>query len=737
LREGIEAQTALCRNILTITAFSAHQIFRQPKFQLCGFRQSAHVEPKWVVVLTRSDRGVRSQELQVRQMASEVIYQIFHGSQLFARELVLTIVLVHEAEPDGVFVDGRQLDEMAVRILFMGDSAPLFVGSPRIACVEGEVRIGDALVDVSGFLDKEVVAEVRLPKRTDEFIEIVGAAGVQHDGVDDGRAPARPMCEPAFESGIHGRAPVFWIHISRKTAGGPILICTIRVNSITPAARILDFVTLCQPEDEGPKEECGVLGVYAPGQEAARIAFFGLFALQHRGQESAGIAVSDGFRVRMHKDMGLVSQVFNSATLESLPGHMAVGHTRYSTTGASVLRNAQPIYCQSLVGEIAVAHNGNLINTRELREKMQAEGEHFDSTSDTELIARIIVRHLPEGPEAAVNAVMAQVEGAYSVTVVTPNLLIAFRDPAGIRPMVVGKLDAGYMIASETCAFGPVGAHFIHELDAGEMAIVQNGELRIQKGSQSKRRGMCLFEFIYFARPDSQMYGSSLYSARERMGARLCGEHPVEADIVVPVPDSGIPAALGFSRASGIPFREGMTKSRYIHRTFIQPDQRMRELGVRMKLTPLEDHIRGQRVVLVDDSIVRGTTTKQIVKMMFESGAREVHVRITAPPIKFPCFYGIDMASKGELASARMTVAELGDYIGASSLGFLSIEGACAAVLEGNPELVDADDKFCLACFNGDYKIPVPGDMKKHAFDEPPEVGEMSAISTSQLTLID
>ncbi len=483
--------------------------------------------------------------------------------------------------------------------------------------------------------------------------------------------------------------------------------------------------------DDHPKEECGVLGVYAPDQEASRIAFFGLFALQHRGQESAGIAVSDGHKVRMHKDMGLVSQVFTPEALNSLPGHMAVGHTRYSTTGASVLRNAQPVYCQSLVGEIAVAHNGNLINTTELRQQMEAEGEHFDSTSDSEILARILVRHMHEGPEAAVRQVMTRVKGAYSVTVITPKLLIGFRDPAGIRPLVAGQLDNGFMIASESCAFGPVGATATKELEPGEMVIIENGEMRFAQGEKAERGGMCLFEFIYFARPDSNMFGTSLYTARERMGEHLWEEHPCEADIVVPVPDSGIPAALGYSRASGIPYREGMMKSRYIHRTFIQPDQRMRDLGVKMKLTPLVDHIRDQRIVLVDDSIVRGTTTKQIVKLMFEAGAKEVHVRITAPPIKFPCFYGIDMASKGELAAAKMSIEQLGTYIGATSLGYLSIQGAYRAV-------VDDESKFCLACFNGDYKIPVPTNLKKHAFDDPPEVGELAGLTErGQLTLIE
>ncbi|AIE88020.1 amidophosphoribosyltransferase [Fimbriimonas ginsengisoli] len=483
-------------------------------------------------------------------------------------------------------------------------------------------------------------------------------------------------------------------------------------------------------QDDRLKEECGVLGVYVPEQEAARIAFFGLFALQHRGQESAGIAVSDGFRVRMHRDMGLVNQVFTPEVLRSLPGHLAVGHTRYSTTGASVLRNAQPIYCQSLVGEIAVAHNGNLINARELREEMERDGEHFETTSDTEIMARIMVRHMHSGPEVAVREVMRRVRGAYSVTVLTPKVLIGFRDPSGIRPLTAGKLGEGYMVASETCAFGPVGGTPTHELEPGEMVIIDSQGMRFARGHDTEPGGMCLFEFIYFARPDSVMYGTSLYTARERMGQTLAKEHAVEADIVVPVPDSGIPAALGYSRESGIPYREGMMKSRYIHRTFIQPDQRMREMGVRMKLTPLEDHIRGQRVVLVDDSIVRGTTTKQIVKMLFETGAKEVHVRITAPPIKFPCFYGIDMASKGELAAAVMTIPSLCEYLGATTLGYLSIEGAVEAVGREN-------GRFCLACFNGKYPISIPPDMSKHAFDDPPEVGQMAALANGQLRLID
>lgn len=477
-----------------------------------------------------------------------------------------------------------------------------------------------------------------------------------------------------------------------------------------------------------PKEECGVVGLYTPDEEAARVAFFTLFALQHRGQESAGIAVSDGSRVRMHKDMGLVGQVFNEEVLQSLPGTMAIGHNRYSTTGASVLRNAQPVYCQSLVGDIAVAHNGNLINAGDLRQEMEAEGEHFDSTSDTELIARLIVKNIEHGPEHAVAKAMRRIRGAYSCTVLTPTMCIGFRDPNGIRPLIAGSVGTGFMVASESCAFGPVGGKPERELEPGEMVILDKHGMRFAQGAPVARKAMCLFEFIYFARPDSQMYGTLLYTARERMGEELAREHPIEADVVIPVPDSGIPAALGFSRVSGIQYREGMMKSRYIHRTFIQPDQRMREMGVRMKLTPLVEHIAGKRIVVVDDSIVRATTTKQIVRLLFEAGAKEVHVRITAPPIKWPCFYGIDMCSKGELAAARMTIEEIKNHLGASSLGYLSIPGAVRAV--GREQ-----NEFCLACFNGEYPIEIPSEVRKDAFEKPPGVGALGVVAGVQPSL--
>jgi amidophosphoribosyltransferase len=472
------------------------------------------------------------------------------------------------------------------------------------------------------------------------------------------------------------------------------------------------------------KEECGIFGVYAPGAEAARLTFFGLFALQHRGQESCGIAVSDGTNVRMHKDMGLVSQVFNEAILATLPGHMGIGHTRYSTTGASVRRNAQPVSCTSLTGNIAVAHNGNLINARELRAEMEEQGEDFDTTNDSEVIAKLIARNYEGDLADAIRKVMRQLRGAYSVAVLTPKHVAAFRDPNGVRPLVIGEVDGGFCVASETCAFGPVGAKYWGDLHPGQIAIVDENGPRIVEGVKAGRPAMCMFEFIYFARPDSRMYGERLYQVRRRMGMRLAEEHPVEADVVIPVPDTGVPGALGYSEVSGIPYSEGFIKSRYIHRTFIQPDQRMREQGVRMKLTPMEEVVEGKRVVVVDDSIVRATTTGQIVHTLFDSGAREVHVRITAPPIRFPCFYGIDMASRGELAAAKWSIEEIRERIGATSLGYLSIDGAVKAVGK-------SQDQFCLACFNGDYPIEVPEDLKKDMFEKP-KVGAFATVQSGQ-----
>ena len=461
------------------------------------------------------------------------------------------------------------------------------------------------------------------------------------------------------------------------------------------------------PPDEGPKEECGVFGLFAPGEEVARITFFGLFALQHRGQESAGIAVSDGRRIHVHKAMGLVTQVFDEETIQSLPGISAIGHTRYSTTGSSVLCNAQPIKGASRVGDIAVAHNGNLVNTNTLRAEMEAEGCTFETTNDSELIAKLLASLHHGCIEETVRQTMLRLEGAYSLVILTPDKLIGVRDPYGVRPLCLGRINGShYVLASESCALVPVGAQYIREVEPGEVIVIDRDGQHEFQALPTARHATCLFEFIYFARPDSMLYNRSLHQARRRMGHELAREHPVpEAHVVIPVPDTSIPAAIGYAEASRIPYGEGVIKNRYIQRTFIQPSQRMRDMGARMKYTPLKDTLAGKKVVMVDDSIVRGTTTGKLVRMLFDAGALEVHVRITAPPVRHPCYYGIDMANQDELVAARLSVDEIRQLIGATSLGYLSLDGVVRAV--GMHK-----DKFCRACFDGKYPIPVPQDVR-------------------------
>jgi amidophosphoribosyltransferase len=460
------------------------------------------------------------------------------------------------------------------------------------------------------------------------------------------------------------------------------------------------------------REECGLFGIYAPGEDAARLTYFGLFALQHRGQESAGIAVSDGRTVRMYKDLGLVTRVFSEPILQSLQGHIAVGHTRYSTTGSSTLRNVQPLACPTLDGNIAIAHNGNLVNAHYLRAALEKEGEAFETTNDSEVILRLIARAYRGNMVAAIRTMMRQVRGAYSLAILTPTQLIGVRDPFGIRPLCIGRLRKAWVLASETCALHPIGAEFIREVAPGEIVLIDEQGLHSFEGLPAQREALCMFELIYFARPDSHLYGQLLYEVRRRMGMELAHEHPADADLVIPIPDSGVPAAVGYAQYSGIPYGEGLIKNRYAPRTFIQPDQRMRELSVRLKLTPLREIIDGKRLVVVDDSIVRGTTTRQIVKLLFDAGAREVHLRITAPPIRFPCHYGIDMATQRELVAAHHTVEDVRQQIGATTLGYLSIEGLLRA--SGQPRT-----RFCLACFNGDYPIPIPDDVElsKYLFE--------------------
>jgi amidophosphoribosyltransferase len=445
---------------------------------------------------------------------------------------------------------------------------------------------------------------------------------------------------------------------------------------------------------------CGVLGIHAPGRDVARIAYFGLFALQHRGQESAGIAVSDGERLTAMRDMGLVSQVFSEDKLRGLRGHAAIAHCRYSTTGATHWANAQPIVHHGPTRTVALAHNGNLVNTGALREEVRARGAALHSTSDTEVIAALLA-HDERPLETVVAAAMERLEGAFTVVVLGDGKLLGFRDRHGFRPLVLGSLDGDPVLASETCALDLVGAAFVREVEPGEVVVIDDRGARtaqaVERGPES---ALCIFEFIYLARPDSKLRGVEVHGARTRMGERLAEEAPVEADIVIPIPDSGTPAAIGFARASGIPFTEGLIKNRYVGRTFIQPDPALREHGIRTKFNPLAE-VAGKRVVVVDDSIVRGTTTRRIVAMLFEEGADEVHVRVSSPPIVSPCFYGIDMATEGELLAADRAVEDVRAAIGATSLAYLSLEGLQAATRR-------PDATFCRACLTKRYPTRVP-----------------------------
>lgn len=464
------------------------------------------------------------------------------------------------------------------------------------------------------------------------------------------------------------------------------------------------------------QEECGVFGIYAGGEKVAPLAFFGLFSLQHRGQESAGIAVSDGKQIRMHRDMGLVTQVFREEHLAELDGHIGIGHVRYSTTGSSILRNVQPMRCDCSFGPVALAHNGDLINAAQLRHEMEAEGIEFETTNDSEVIIKLIANSTSCNIEDAIAEAMTKIRGAYAVMVMTEDKLIAFRDPHGIRPLSLGQLNGShYVLASETCAFGTIGARFLREVEPGEMIIVDSDGMRERQAVPTERHALCIFEYVYFARPDSRMYNKTMHEARRRMGHELLREHPAPgAHIVIPIPNTGTPAAIGFAEASRIPFSEGVIKNHYIHRTFIQPDQRMRDMGVRMKLSPLKEVLSGRRVVMVDDSIVRGTTIGQQIKMIREAGAVEVHVRISSPPYRHPCFYGIDTANQNELIAAKLSVEEIRQYIGADTLGYLSLNGLVRAI--GVKK-----DKLCCACLDGKYPVDVSKEAKlsKFVFEEP------------------
>ncbi|MDF5712546.1 MAG: amidophosphoribosyltransferase [Rhizonema sp. NSF051] len=460
-----------------------------------------------------------------------------------------------------------------------------------------------------------------------------------------------------------------------------------------------------------PEEACGVFGIYAPGQDVARLAYFGLYALQHRGQESAGIATFEGTHLHLHKDMGLVSQVFNETILDHLPGTIAVGHTRYSTTGSSRKANAQPGVLRTRLGIIALAHNGNLVNTVQLRDELVKQKCNLVTTTDSEMIAFAIAQEINAGADwlSGCSQAFQRCSGAFSLVIGTPDGIIGTRDPNGIRPLVIGTLGTNpvrYVLASETCGLDIIGAEYLRDVEPGELVWITEVGLASFHWSQKPQRKLCIFEMIYFARPDSQMCNDSLYSYRLRLGRKLAEESPTDADIVFGVPDSGIPAAIGFSQTSGISYGEGLIKNRYVGRTFIQPTQTMREIGIRVKLNPLKDVLCGKRVVIIDDSIVRGTTSRKLVKTIREAGAVSVHMRISSPPVTHPCFYGIDTDTQDQLIAATKSVEEIAQQLEVDSLAYLSWKGMLEATGE-DPQ------SFCSACFTGDYPVPVPELVKR------------------------
>jgi amidophosphoribosyltransferase len=462
------------------------------------------------------------------------------------------------------------------------------------------------------------------------------------------------------------------------------------------------------------KDECGVFGIWALGQsgEAANFTYLGLHALQHRGQEAAGIVATDGETLHVHREMGLVADIFTADVLATLKGGAAIGHVRYSTTGASHLKNAQPLAVQYAGGAVAVAHNGNLVNAEALRAELEGQGSIFTASTDTEVIVHLIARCKATAGSGSVEALLGairyalgRVSGAYSILFLTPKALVGARDPMGFRPLVVGRHKGNWVLASETTALDLIEAEYVREVEPGEVVIIDGSGLRSERLFPDQRPpahlGRCVFEHIYFARPDSVLFGKSVYSVRHAFGKRLAVEHAVPADLVIPVPDSGVPAAIGYAEQSGIPFAMGLVRSHYVGRTFIEPQQSIRHFGVKLKLNALKDVLKGKRVVVVDDSIVRGTTSRKIVKMIRAAGASEVHLRISSPPTAWPCYYGIDTPSRQELVASTHSIDEIGTYVTADSLGYLSLDGLYAALGEDRKG-------FCDACFSGEYLIPFP-----------------------------
>ncbi len=478
------------------------------------------------------------------------------------------------------------------------------------------------------------------------------------------------------------------------------------------------------PGEKGPQDACGVFGVWAPGEEVAKLTYYGLYALQHRGQESAGIATSDGRSILVYKDMGLVSQVFDERSLASLRGHLAVGHCRYSTTGGSTWENAQPTLGGHAESTVALAHNGNLINSAELRELVadrKAEGYGHGggelvrgNTTDTALVTALLADDPDRSLEAAAMDLLPRLRGAFCFVFMDEHTLYAARDPQGIRPLVLGRLDRGWVVASETAALDIVGASLIREVEPGELIAIDEDGLRSQRFAETDRKG-CVFEYVYLARPDTTINGRGVHESRVEMGRTLAREHPVEADLVMPTPESGTPAAIGYAQESGIPYGQGLVKNSYVGRTFIAPSQTIRQLGIRLKLNPLREVIKGKRLVVVDDSIVRGNTQRALVRMLREAGAAEVHVRISSPPVRWPCFYGIDFATRAELIATGIGVEEVCTSIGADSLGYISEEGMVAATEQPR-------DQLCTACFSGKYPLELPDSSRlgKNLFETLP-----------------
>jgi amidophosphoribosyltransferase len=468
---------------------------------------------------------------------------------------------------------------------------------------------------------------------------------------------------------------------------------------------------------------CGVFGVWAPGEEVSKLTYFGLYSLQHRGQESAGIAVSNGRQILVYKDMGLVSQVFDETTLDSLQGFVAIGHSRYSTTGASTWQNAQPTFRPSSEGSIALGHNGNIVNTHELREMVDDLPDPADelelhqqrgapiATNDTSLLTELLAHHPDQSLEERAVEVLPSVRGAFCLVWMDEDTLYAARDPQGIRPLVLGRLDRGWVVASEDAALATIGASVVREVEPGELIVINSDGLRSRRFAEPERKG-CVFEYVYLARPDADIAGRGVHEARVEMGRQLAREFPVDADLVMPVPESGTPAATGYAEESGIPFGQGFVKNSYVGRTFIQPSQTLRQLGIRLKLNALEHMIRGKRIVVVDDSIVRGNTQRAQVRMLREAGALEVHVRISSPPVKWPCFYGIDFATRAELIANGLDVDEIANSVGADSLGYISLEGMVEATRQPMSSL-------CTACFTGSYPVELPDEslLGKHLLE--------------------